>query len=76
MKRFLQKATFCSLVGLAAALSACHDETTASAATNGLTTPGKGTVNATASKTEANSLSISCVLGCCSKKKAYVTNNQ
>jgi hypothetical protein len=70
MKRFSKKATFFSLVGLAAALSACHNETAAPPETSSLGNPGQGTPSVRVEQPTGSSLSISCVLGCCNKKKA------
>jgi hypothetical protein len=76
MQQFLKKTTFFSLVGLAAALSACHDETAASSGAAGRYNPTQSTSPATVSQTSRAIESITCALGCCSKKKAGITNNQ
>ena len=70
MQRFLKKTAFLVLVSLGAALSACHDDTRASAVTATPTNPRKGSPQATASQVEEGIRSISCALGCCSKKES------
>ena len=75
MKNAIRKATLGLLFGLAAALTACHDETPASLQTDGRYNPDQGTSPATVSQTGQALESISCALGCCSKKKAGITNN-
>ncbi len=76
MQRFLKKTAFLSLVSLGAALSACHDDAPASAVTVTPTNPRQGAPQTTASQVEEGIRSLSCALGCCSKKKADATNNQ
>ncbi len=77
MKRFFRKATFCWVLSLTAALSACHDDT--AALTDGPGNSAKAGPNAKAEQTDEGSLSISsisCALGCCNKKKNNLINNQ
>ncbi len=76
MKKLMRKAAFGLLLGLAAALTACHEETTTSVGTDGRYNPIPGTSPATVSQTSQAIESISCALGCCSKKKADVISNQ
>ena len=76
MKTLTRKAALGLLLGLAASLTACHDGTTASVGTAGRYNPAPGTSPATVSQTSQAIESITCALGCCSKKKADITNNQ
>ncbi|MBD0257222.1 MAG: hypothetical protein ICV83_16005 [Cytophagales bacterium] len=76
MKKLSRKAAFGLLFGLAASLTACHDETTASIQTTGRYNPTRGASPATVSQTSQAIEAITCALGCCSKKKANIANNQ
>lgn len=76
MKKLISKAAFGLLLGLAASLTACHDQTTTSVGTGGRYNSTQGTSPATVSQTSQAIESITCALGCCSKKKADVTSNQ
>jgi hypothetical protein len=76
MKKSIRKAALGLLFGLAASLTACHDQTPASIQTDGRYNSIQGTSPATVSQTSQAIESISCALGCCSKKKAGVDSNQ
>jgi hypothetical protein len=76
MKTLIRKAALGLLLGLALPLLPAHDETTASVGTAGRYNPILGTSPATVSQTSQAIESITCALGCCSKKKTDITNNQ
>ena len=76
MKKVTRKAALGLLLGLTASLTACHDQTPASLQTTGRYSPSQGTSPATVSQTSQAIQSISCALGCCSKKKAGVISEQ
>ncbi len=76
MKKLRRKAALGLLFGWVAVLAACHNETTAPIQTAGRYNPSQGTSPATVSQTSRAIQSITCALGCCSKKKAGITNNQ
>ena len=69
MKRFSRKVICALLFGVAAVLTACHDETTTSLGIDTGNNPPKGTVGATVSQTTGTLQAITCALGCCSRKK-------